>query len=296
MRTLTPFESTNGSLIAAFASRLAEVSAIRRAEHAAGAAQENADASIKARSEFLANMNHELRTPLNAIIGFSTMLAEAQQYELGEEKRQSYAEYILQSADLLLGHINMLLEAAALDSGEIELSEAQLDLKDMLGEAIKRAHIVAKATEVTIDNRSGEIAPIALGDPDRFAQALDHVLRTSVRLSDKGGHILARAITTDDGWAEITVRDKSAGFAPEAIDAMLGAFSDIHEALEESFAAPGIELAIAKTFIEMQSGKFFIRSKQGEGTLVRLLLPLAETAASTDTETLDTPAKAQLAG
>lgn len=84
-------------------------------------------------------MNHELRTPLNAIIGFSTMLKEGETYRLSDEQRDAYADYVLQSADLLLGHINTILEIAALDSGGVTLRKGNADISEIVSAAVERA-------------------------------------------------------------------------------------------------------------------------------------------------------------
>ncbi|HNS87154.1 MAG TPA: hypothetical protein PKH09_09645, partial [Parvularculaceae bacterium] len=60
----------------------------------------------------------------------------------------------------------------------------------------------------------------------------------------------------------------------------LTAFSEAHRGLDRSFAGPGIGLAIAKTFIEMQGGRFTVKSKIGEGTLIRMALPRPAAAAA----------------
>jgi two-component system cell cycle sensor histidine kinase PleC len=267
-------EKSSSSMMAAFAADMAPAMAMRRAACAAKAARAEAEMSIKARAEFLANMNHELRTPLNAIIGFGTMLKEAGAYNLTAEQRDAYADYILQSADLLLGHIDTLLEAAALDGGDLALEPAPIDLAAALGEAVKRAAIAADAAKVTLEVKSDPgAAAEGWGDAVRVGQAIDHVLRTAIKLSPEGERVLVRASVGADGWPEVAVRDRSAGMTPEEIERALTAFRETHRGLDRSFAGPGIGIAIAKTFVEMQGGRFSIKSKLGEGTLVRLSLP-----------------------
>ncbi len=264
---------SSSSLMTAFATDMAAAMAMRRAAREAKAARAEAEMSIRARADFLANMNHELRTPLNAIIGFATMLKEGEAYKLSPEQRKSYADYILQSADLLLGHINTLLEAAALDGGELTFEPASIDMTGALEEAVKRAAIAASAAKMSIELKSESAAAEGWGDAVRMGQALDHVLRTAIKFAPAGTRVLVRASLDKDGWAEIAVRDRGPGMTDIEIEKALTAFRETHRGLDRSFAGPGIGLAIAKTFIEMQGGRFSIKSKIGEGTLVRISLP-----------------------
>ena len=262
-----------------FANDMAEAMAARRAGLTAKAARAAAENSIRARAEFLANMNHELRTPLNAIIGFTTMLKDGEAYKLSPEQRDTYADYVLQSADLLLSHINTLLEAAALDSGELSMETADIDLSAALSEGVARAKIAADAAKVSLEVKSEVDAAACWGDAIRTGQAIDHVIRTAIKFSPEGSRILVRAAVDAEGWAEIAVRDRGPGLSPEEIEKALTAFEETHRGLDRSFAGPGIGLAIAKTFIEMQGGRFTIKSRVGEGTLIRISLPPPKTAA-----------------
>lgn len=272
--------SRSSTLMSHFASGMAEAMAVRRAGMMARAARAEAEMSIKSRAEFLANMNHELRTPLNAIIGFATMVKEAEVYKLSQEQLATYADYILQSADLLLSHIDTLLEAAALDGGELTLEPGPIDFEAALQEAAKRAKIAGDAAKVVVDVKPGDKGVEGWGDGVRLGQALDHVIRTAIKASPEGARILVRASAGADGYPEIAVRDRGPGMSAEEIERALTAFAETQRGLDRSFAGPGIGLAIAKTFVEIQGGRFSIKSKIGEGTLVRIALPPAEPGAA----------------
>lgn len=278
MRALNPFAIHEGALIGAYSTRLAEAIAVRRAELDARAARAEAELSIRARSEFLANMNHELRTPLNAIIGFSTMLRDSHLYPMSEEQRRTYAEYIIQSADLLLGHINTILETAALDSGAVEPKTAEIDLSEIVSGAAARASVAAEAAKAAVENKTAGPVP-AWGDAERIGQALDHLIRLSLRVTPEGGRVLIRASAAEKKWPEIALRDFGPGLSGEEIRKALGAFEEVHLGLDRSFAGPGVGLAVAKTFVEMQGGRFDIKSRAGQGTIMRIVLPPAETRA-----------------
>jgi len=272
-RAITTFSNPDGSLLANYAASMGEAIVRRRAEIAVRAARVESDLAIKARSEFLANMNHELRTPLNAIIGFSTMLKEGDTYKLDPEQQRNYFDYILQSADLLLGHINTILEVASLESGSVEVCGDEVDMGDILDAAIERATIRSEAAKVSIERRDEGVEVIAWGDMERTGQALDHLLQTAVKSCDEGGRILVRTCHDDLGWAEIAVRDDGAGLSKDEVREALEAFSETQRGLDRSFSGPGVGYAVAKAFVEMQGGRFFIKSRKGAGTLVRMNLP-----------------------
>ncbi|WP_425408558.1 sensor histidine kinase [Hyphococcus sp.] len=273
MRALKPFSQSQGSLLADYASRMGEAIVRRRAELEARTARIEAEMAITARSEFLANMNHELRTPLNAIIGFATMLRESEDYELGEEQRDSYAQYILQSADLLLGHINTLLDVAALESGKVDVHDQAIECRALLEDAVSRVKVRAQAAEVDIEVLQADAEVIGWGDEQRLSQATDHILQTAIKLSRKGGRVMARAGITDKGWAEIAIRDEGKGLTKQELFEALEAFQQTLRGLDHSWVGPGVGYAIAKTFVEIQGGRFSIESRPDEGTLVQISLP-----------------------
>lgn len=55
----------------------------------------------------------------------------------------------------------------------------------------------------------------------------------------------------------------------------LNVFDQVHRGLDRSFSGPGVDYAVAKTFVELQNGRFLIKSRKGYGTLVRICLPIA---------------------
>ena len=276
MRALQLFHLSEGSLLADYTSLMSEQLLRRRADMEVRAARAAAENAIKARSEFLANMNHELRTPLNAIIGFATMLRQLDEFDVDDDRTVEYAQYILQSADLLLGHINTILEVAAFESGAIELSNCELDLDVLLSDAIERAKIRADAAGVAIV-RKGEGEPVlAWGDEVRVMQSIDHILQCALRACADGGRILVRAAYDNSGLPEIAIRDEGEGLTDDEVKDALTAFNEVHRGLDRAFSGPGVGYAIAKTFIEMQGGQFHIKSRKDRGTFVRLVLPEPE--------------------
>ena len=277
--------TSSGSALEHYIGNMSEALVRARAERDIRRARAAAEAAIRVRSSFLENMNHELRTPLNGIIGFASMLNDEEGViNLTDEQKSNYVEYILQSADLLLGHINTILEVAAFDNGSVEPEYEQVDVHQTVGDAIKRAEVQAKASSVAIltaDQKNPPLSESELvwGDTIRLGQALDHLLKTSIKScqqSDKeNSRIFVRVAHRREGWAEIQIRDDGTGFTRDDLDKALNAFGDTPLGLEQSFTGPGVGIAIAKTFVEMQGGEFSIKSLPGKGALSTLSFPMS---------------------
>lgn len=280
MRAQTAISARDGSLLAGYSARMAESLALRRASRVAKSAREAADLSIRSRSEFLANMNHELRTPLNAIIGFSTMLRDEEAYGLPPEQRRNYAEYILQSADLLLAHINTILSIADIDAGSLMVENDAVDAGAVLRAAADRAAVAAASAGVALEIKEAA-APAALGDGMRLGQAIDHIFRAAIAASSKGGKILARVSPAAGGGSEIAVRDFGGGYDAATIERLLNVFGETHRGLDKSLSGARVGLAIAKCVVELQGGTFAIESRIGKGAIIRVILPPAQSAQET---------------
>src|SRR5437016_5785514 len=90
-----------------------------------------AKASDEAKSKFLAHMSHELRTPVNGVLGMLELVSHT---EAGP-KRAHYLETARQSAELLLGIIDGVIDISKIEAGNIQLEEIPFDMREAIDEA-----------------------------------------------------------------------------------------------------------------------------------------------------------------
>ncbi|HEY8832523.1 MAG TPA: histidine kinase dimerization/phospho-acceptor domain-containing protein, partial [Gemmatimonadaceae bacterium] len=78
-------------------------------------AREEAEASNRVKSDFLALLSHQFRTPLQAIFGYTELLEREIHGPLTDPQRR-YLERIQQSQQILLGLVATILDFARLES------------------------------------------------------------------------------------------------------------------------------------------------------------------------------------
>ena len=144
--------------------------------------------ALRAKDEFLASMSHELRTPLNAILGLSESLAEHIAGPLNE-KQQRYVKTISESGNHLLSLINDILDLARIESGQVVLNVAEVDLQQICQASLRMINQLAhkKEQEVSLDVEDG-VGSIWV-DERRLKQILVNLLSNAVKFTPAGGKL-----------------------------------------------------------------------------------------------------------
>ena len=137
-------------------------------------AREAAEVSNRAKSDFLSRMSHELRTPLNAMLGFAQLLEIDRRNPLTPAQRP-WVGQIQQAGWHLLEMINDVLDLSRIDSGNLRLETATLDLGQLVEATTALVASDAARRGIRI---SQELAPgtsAVLGDATRVKQILTNL-------------------------------------------------------------------------------------------------------------------------
>jgi len=151
-------------------------------------AQRDANANLekldRTKSEFLSIVSHEFRTALTGIQGFSELIRDG---GLEPDELRAYGGYIFNDADRVNRLIGDMLDLDRMESGRMAMRTADVDINEVLAEAIARA----APSAVTIDFKSDldPRLPIVSGDRDRLIQVVSNLVNNSVKYSPDGGTV-----------------------------------------------------------------------------------------------------------
>jgi cell cycle sensor histidine kinase DivJ len=231
-------------------------------------AQDSTDKTL-----FFAGVSHELRTPLNAIIGFSDMM-RSRLFGPLPGKYAEYADLIHESGQHMLDLIGDVLDLSRVEAGRYELNYDTFDAADVIRSSIKMIRPAADAAEVVIDvNLDLDQALLIQADRRAVRQILLNLLSNAVKFSNKGGRVDVDAQAID-GDLELTVTDTGVGMSAEELAHVGDPYAQGQAGQLSDKRGTGLGLSLVQSLTKLHDGKMDVRSIKGEGTRVKIILPL----------------------
>ncbi|MFN3614285.1 MAG: PAS-domain containing protein, partial [Rubrimonas sp.] len=263
--------TTEGGYVAAHV----DISAQRMLQDQLVHQTERAEAALRARSEFLANLSHEMRTPLNAIIGFADMIAMGARGPVDP----AYAELagmIRQSGAFLLSLIVDILDLSRIEAGRMPLNREEVDVAEAAAEAAMMLTPQARAKGLLLQTAVPPDLPQAWAERRRLIQMLQNLLSNAVKFTSRGAVRIGAHVEGDR--VHIVVADTGRGMTAAEIETAMTPFAQV--AGRDMIDGSGLGLPLVKAMAEMQDGDLRIRSEPGRGTDVTVSLPLARPGAA----------------
>lgn len=229
-------------------------------------AKDQADAAIRAKSMFLANISHEIRTPLSAVAGLSELLKQAQM----EGRQHEYVEQLYSSSRLLLGIVEDVMDFSCIEAGEMVLRPAPFLLQGILQSVghIIHEQVEAKCLAFQMEVAEG-IPPVLIGDPLRLSQVLNNLLVNAVKFTHKGSISLhVSQVASADGKVRLqfSVRDTGVGIPASQRDSLFEPFVRIESGSSEPIKGAGLGLSISRRLVELMGGSIQVESIPGVGS------------------------------
>ena len=234
-------------------------------------AREAAEASNRAKSDFLSRMSHELRTPLNAMLGFAQLLELDPRHPLQAEQ-QPWVTQIQQAGWHLLEMINDVLDLSRIESGNLRLQIETLNLSELLATTLTLIEGEARQRDIRVSTELSPRAATVLGDATRVKQILTNLLSNAVKYNAEGGRVHIASQLVESDTVEIAVTDTGLGLTREQLGELFQPFNRLGRE-RSAQQGTGIGLVISQRLAELMGGSLRVHSVAGEGSSFVLTLP-----------------------
>lgn len=236
------------------------------------------------KDEFLACISHELKTPLTAVLGLSSLLKDQLLGELNDRQIR-YTKLIHQSARHLMTVVNDILDLTRMETGQLELTLAPVDVLTVCDRAYQQARQLYlgknKTDEEDLNNSAREpnytlvIEPgldTLIADELRLRQMLVNLISNGIKFTEENGAI-GLHVSRWEGWIAFKVWDTGIGIPDRKQHLIFQKFQQLENPLTRQFDGTGLGLVLTQRLARLHGGDVTFISKVGTGSEFTLLLP-----------------------
>jgi PAS domain S-box-containing protein len=226
-----------------------------------------------AKAEFLAKVSHEIRTPLNAMTGFAEVIMAERFGPIGNERYREYVKDIHGAGTHLVALLNDLLDLSRIETGQIELTFANVNLNDLTQQCVGIMQPQANRARIIIRTALTPGVPSVVADERSLRQIVLNLISNSIRFTGPGGQVIVSTVFTDSRDAVLRVRDTGVGMSEKDIEAALEPFRQTAVSGSWGSGGTGFGLPLTKALAEANRAHFSIKSAPNAGTLIEIAFP-----------------------
>lgn len=230
----------------------------KQGERALEEAKQKAEESNEESRQFLSSISHEVRTPLNSIVGFSEVIATAED----EDSKQEFAPIVLRNVRLLDALITNILDLSTLDAGAVAFHYTQVNIADLFieMEAYIRNNLYDHPLRVIRRLPEYEEERIVCTDREYLRLLLLNLISNAMKFTETGSITLG--CKKQEGAFYFYIKDTGCGIAPEDRKRIFNRFVKLNAYMQGT----GLGLSLCKSIVEHLGGEIGVESELGKGS------------------------------
>ncbi len=222
------------------------------------------DALLKLKEDYLNIAAHDLKSPLSIIKGFASLLEQEQ--NLNKEQKLSL-HYIEEQCNFMLGMIDDLLTSASIEAGGLTLNRKPVSVDNFLEKIYNGFSFIAKKNGINFEI-SANTGTVYNMDESKMRECIVNLLDNAFKNTNKGS-IKLFAFKEKQG-IKFIISDTGKGFNKEEAQKL---FDKYVKGKGEQIKGFGLGLYITSEIIKLHNGIINVESEQGKGTSFEIILP-----------------------
>jgi len=223
------------------------------------------------KDKFFSIIAHDLRSPFQGFLSMTEMITENIS-EFSNEEIVKYIGELNKSAQNIYKLLQNLLDWAQLKKGSFDFTPEEYSLSTIVSANIEQINKRAIQKGITIMTDIPEDQKIFV-DERMINSILGNLLSNAVKFTRNGGRVSIKAKTNSDGMVDIAVEDTGVGMSERVVNKLFKIDEKVGQKGTDGELSTGLGLLLCKEFVEKQSGKIWVESEEGKGSIFYFTVP-----------------------
>ena len=204
------------------------------------------------RQEFVSNVSHELKTPLTSM--------------------KVLADSLLGQEDVPVELYKDFMSLVKMDKAAGGLNISVVNINELLEMIMKRLRPIAEKQNIELVLES--FRPVSAEiDEVKLSLALNNLVENAIKYNRKDGWVHV-SLNADHKYFFVRVEDSGIGIPEEYLEHIYERFFRVDKSHSREIGGTGLGLAITRNAVLMHRGAIKAHSKEGEGTVFTVRIPL----------------------
>ncbi len=217
------------------------------------------------KTRFVASAAHDLRQPLHALGMFCATLEQ----RLQNTPERPLVRNMMSAIESLEESFGAMLDISRLDAGVVQTTPQTFPIRDVFRRLYQQFGGDAEARDLALRFRASR--RIVHSDPLLLERILANLVQNALRYTRRGG-VLVAARRHNAGVA-LEVWDTGLGIPADKLEMIFREFYQIDNPERDRSRGLGMGLAIVQRLCKLLQHPLEVRSREGSGTVFRLVVP-----------------------
>ncbi|MBN2071665.1 MAG: HAMP domain-containing histidine kinase [Candidatus Krumholzibacteriota bacterium] len=221
--------------------------------------------------DFINNMTHEFKTPISTVAIAGENLGSMDE-GIEPERIRNYARIISQESRRMRHQVEKILEMAALEEGDLNLSPVRVDIHTLLEGVVDGISVRINKAGGRINTVFSAFDPGIEADPTHLSSVFHNLLDNALKYTD-GDPVIDISTEGDEKVVVVSIRDNGIGMQKGELRNIFNRYYRVSTGDLHDVKGFGLGLSYVRLIVEAHGGTVAVTSSPGRGSTFRLTLP-----------------------
>lgn len=226
--------------------------------------------SNETKDKFFSIIAHDLKSPFNAMLGFSNMLNDNFD-DFDQKEHKEFFGIIHKNLNNIYRLLDNLLLWSLSQIGKFDFNPEKINLYLLIHESNELLKQSAEIKSIKIINQISKNIYVD-ADKDMLSTIIRNLLSNAIKFTPKEGEITITATLSttkkNKSFTTISIKDCGVGIDKKKQSKLFDFSENISTKGTENETGTGLGLILCKEFVEKHSGKIWIESEVGKGSVI----------------------------